>query len=169
MWLSKILLEQKANLLTTKEDVLRLFQKPFPFIEDAVAINNSYRKIVYHLYDRPINLNEGLSARKLWPYITFQLHFLPGKRNKVYIGMTEGALLKNHKVNGMQVQKWFRRLFIWLASKDFQFLGLEVTEKGLNDLSFYTRPPMNFKVTKRKYDKKGKLVAAMMQRELPKL
>lgn len=175
MWQSKILstpkskFSEKAILLTTKEDVLRLFQKPFPFIQDAVTIKNSDRKIVYHLYDRPINLNEGLSARKSWPFITFQLHFLPGKRDKVYIGVTDGTLLRNYQVKGIQVQKWFRRLFIWLASRDFQVLGLEVAEKGLQDLSFYTRPPMNFEITKRRYNRKQKLVAAMMQRVLPKL
>jgi hypothetical protein len=174
MWLPKILPTQKSErlekrtLLCTPEQIIFLFQKPFPFLQGVVAVKNTDRKIVFHLYDRKISVNESYVAERLWPHITFQMHYLPGKRERVYIGMTEGVLLKTHQVNRRQIQKWFNRLFVWLASRDFKYLGLEVTEKGLEDLSFYTQSPMNFKVTKRKYNKKGKLEAVMMQRVLPK-
>jgi hypothetical protein len=170
MWLfKKVAISQRPNLLTYKEDVLDLFQKAFPFLEDAVSEKNSPYKISYHLYDRLISLMDPPGQRKLIPFINFELVVDGPQRERVFLNSTEGKLFKKYHVTAPQIQQWFGHLFDWLAEKKFKVLELEVSEKGLNHLDFYTVPPMNFVESYRQMIKNKNLIDFVrMQRELPK-
>jgi hypothetical protein len=146
---------QTLQLGMSESDVLYFFKYHFPFIQNVQIVFRSPYTFRARLFDGPI-LDEITDEDRAL-FLNFDLKYSDYDNEIVYLGTTNGALIKKNIIDReyqkTAIHNWFLALFEIYAGRNFKSLNMHVagqkehSKQEKRDFGFYTKEPLSFRLT----------------------
>jgi len=147
--------QRTLRLGMSEQDVLYLFKQHFPFIKNVQIVFESLYYFKARLFDKSIPAKGSEGDRTT--FINFELKFSDHHEDVVELGRTDGTVFKKNisdrQMRKTAAQHWLLAMFDTFRARNFRGLSLyvagqkEKTKQTKEDFSFYTKPPLGFRLT----------------------